>query len=172
MLGYGERLKAMREKAGLTQSELGKMVGITGVAIMRYEKEQREPTLNQLQAIAAALNADIIYLISGQTTAEVENGILIQAEAEAKAEFEKLQLELRNKLYDERVSLSSALIRLFKLFRSLNSMGHQKAIERVEELTEIPRYKATEPPQTPPAPQEGRDTDPAPDGAEGPPEGK
>ena len=39
----GERLKAAREAAGLTQEELGQRVGVTGVTIMRYEKNQRQP---------------------------------------------------------------------------------------------------------------------------------
>ena len=47
----------------------------------------------------------------------------------------------------------------------LNEEGQEKAAERVEELTEIPRYQAqeppTEPPQDTPAPQEGtEDTTP------------
>ena len=44
----------------------------------------------------------------------------------------------------------------------LNEEGQEKAAERVEELTEIPRYQVQEPPtappQDPPAPQEGKDT--------------
>ena len=71
----------------------------------------------------------------------------------------------------------------------LNDEGQVEAVKRVKELTEIPRYQATptrrspvprtdipqppaEAPQTPPAPQESRDTTPPPEGAEGPLEGE
>ena len=39
----GENIKHFRKEKGYTQEELGYMVGLSGVAIMRYEKEQREP---------------------------------------------------------------------------------------------------------------------------------
>ena len=59
----GSRIKAAREKAKLTQEELGKKIGITGVAIMRYEKGQRNPKLETLQRIAAALNVPVSDLL-------------------------------------------------------------------------------------------------------------
>lgn len=57
-------------------------------------------------------------------------------------------------------------------FRKLNTAGQQKAVERVEELTEIPRYQATSTPQSTPAPQEGKDATPPSDTPETPPEGE
>lgn len=60
-------------------------------------------------------------------------------------------------------------IKYISLFDRLNSRGQREAVKRIEELTEIPRYQA---PQPPAEPQGGTDTTPAPEGAEGPPEGK
>jgi len=37
------RIKIARMRKGLTQDQLGKLVGVSGVAIMRYEKNQRQP---------------------------------------------------------------------------------------------------------------------------------
>ena len=54
-------------------------------------------------------------------------------------------------LGDHYARISSALIKL-------NYDGQQKAIERVEELTEIPRYRRQEAAGAPPAPSEDRDT--------------
>lgn len=51
----------------------------------------------------------------------------------------------------------------------LNEDGQQKAVERVEELTEIPKYQRQEPPA---APSEGTDTAPTETAATEPPEGK
>jgi len=60
-------------------------------------------------------------------------------------------------------SHSDVGLRLNNLLSCLNADGQQKAVERVEELTEIPRYRAETAPQSPPAPQEGNDTTPPPD---------
>ena len=44
-MGIGRRLKEAREKAGLTQEELGKMIGVTGSSITNYEKETSHPNI-------------------------------------------------------------------------------------------------------------------------------
>lgn len=63
MVGYGSRIKAARERNCLTQEELGARLGITGVTIMRYEKEQREPNLQTLRDISSELDVSISYLL-------------------------------------------------------------------------------------------------------------
>lgn len=61
--------------------------------------------------------------------------------------------------------------RLKIAFKSLNTDGKRKAVERVEELTEIPRYRLQDPPESLPAPAGdtpgGRDTPTAQDAPEG-----
>lgn len=67
MASYGSNIKAAREAAGMTQEELGARIGVTGVTIMRYEKEVREPNLKTIAAIANALNTSVSFLV-GQVT--------------------------------------------------------------------------------------------------------
>ena len=55
----GENVKHFRKEKGYTQEELGYMVGLSGVAIMRYEKEQREPKQDILIKIAKALGVQL-----------------------------------------------------------------------------------------------------------------
>lgn len=69
-------------------------------------------------------------------------------------------------------AVEDAKLRLQKIMEQLNDAGRQKVVERAEELTEIPRYRAETTPQSPPAPQEGKDTTPPPDAPETPPGGK
>lgn len=66
---YGSRIKAAREAANMTQEQLGTEVGVTGVTIMRYEKDQREPTQKMLLKLANALEIDLLTLL-GYETAE------------------------------------------------------------------------------------------------------
>ena len=51
----GDQIKRIRKSKNLTQEQLGDLVGISGVAIMRYEKGQREPNKETIQKIADAL---------------------------------------------------------------------------------------------------------------------
>ncbi len=58
-----DNIKRYRKERGLTQEQLGGMVGLSGVAIMRYEKAQREAKLEIIESIATALEvtgADLI----------------------------------------------------------------------------------------------------------------
>ena len=59
---YGERIKVIREAAGITQEALGKAIQTTGVTIMRYEKGVREPRLKQIEKIAKALDISESFL--------------------------------------------------------------------------------------------------------------
>lgn len=71
----GKNIKDARKSRGLTQEELGKIIGLSGVAIMRYEKEQREPSMETIEKIASALNIHPIDLIGWKTVNEFENFI-------------------------------------------------------------------------------------------------
>lgn len=188
-MSVGQRIKAAREQAGITQVELGEKIGVSGVAIMRYEKGTREPRLQQLRQIAQALDADVVYLISGQTSAEVERGILEQAEIEA-----KYYVKGR---FAEAETWKARKDEIGKDLAKLNDDGQIEAVKRVKELTEVPRYQykrspsplsasitvygdgpagsfppAPEPPQPPAEPEGDTNTTPGPEGPEKPTEGK
>jgi putative transcriptional regulator len=49
-------MKAVREKAGVTQAGLAEAVGLTQGAIAHYENERRKPGLDECRRIVAALN--------------------------------------------------------------------------------------------------------------------
>jgi len=170
---YGSRIKAARESANLTQEGLGQKLGVTGVTIMRYEKNQREPRQDQFKRLAAALNVDVNWLMNGYT---------LEQRDQAFRDFVK-------KRFSEVEVWKTGLDEIGQDLWKLNDEGQVEAVKRVKELTEIPRYQATptrrspvprtdipqppsEPPQSPPAAQEGKDTTPPPEGAEGPQKGK
>lgn len=68
----GERIKEARLNASMTQDALGKAIGVKGVTIMRYEKNQREPGFEQLQAIADATGVTLWFLMGADETDTVE----------------------------------------------------------------------------------------------------
>lgn len=52
----------------MTQEELGKSIGVTGVTIMRYEKGLREPSLEQLAKLSAVLHVAPSYLVGWESS--------------------------------------------------------------------------------------------------------
>lgn len=61
-MGIGKRIKEARERAGLTQEELGKYIGVTGSAITNYEKETSHPKEPVMYALIDALGVDANFL--------------------------------------------------------------------------------------------------------------
>ena len=55
MLGFGKKLKVLREKAGISQEELASRAGIHRVQVNRLEAETSVPSWPTVQAIAKAL---------------------------------------------------------------------------------------------------------------------
>jgi len=58
----GERIKAAREKAGLTQAELGDRIGATSQTIAQWETNRRNPKYETLRRIASALGVSWLEL--------------------------------------------------------------------------------------------------------------
>lgn len=61
-MGIGYRIKEAREIQGLTQTELGKLVGVTGSAITNYENETSHPKEPVMYKLIEALKVDANYL--------------------------------------------------------------------------------------------------------------
>ena len=169
----GQRIKEARKSAGLTQRELAEKAGTATGTIQQYELGKRQPRIEQFQAIAYVLNVDVNWLMNGYTLAQRD---------QAFRDFVK-------KRFSEVEVWKTRLDEIGQDLGKLNDEGQVEAVKRVKELTEIPRYQATptrrspvprtdipqppaEPPQSPPAAQEGKDTTPPPEGAEGPQKGK
>lgn len=113
----GQLIKAARRKAGMTQKELGAKLGVAYQTLAQWENDLRNPKLDTLQRIASALGVPVQDLISDW-------------EAVDKEEFKRVFI------YGEGIKdrIDAALDRL-------NDEGQEKAAERVEELTEIPKYQ-------------------------------
>lgn len=130
-MNIGDRIRLLRKSKGLTQKQLGELCGMADSAIRRYESNRGNPTEKTLQKIAAALGVDFYSLASWDQA---------------------------TKALEDRIN---ARERVNAALDQLNDAGQQKAVERVEELTEIPKYQRTAPQeggeQTPPS-GEGKDT--------------
>ena len=52
-MGFQEKLRACRKQKGLTQSQLGGLVGLSGPTIRMYELGLRRPSIDTLKKIAS-----------------------------------------------------------------------------------------------------------------------
>lgn len=61
----GQRLRQGRERAGLSQGALGKLVGVTFQQIQKYETASSRVSAAQLVALAKVLKVPITYFYDG-----------------------------------------------------------------------------------------------------------
>lgn len=69
----GERIKKAREKAGLTQSQLGEMLGYSAMGISYLEKGLRKIKIEHLEKIAEKLKVNISYFLEPVSPAPYPN---------------------------------------------------------------------------------------------------
>lgn len=177
MASMGEMIRGIRRKRGLSQEELAQAIGSTKSAISRYESGKRQPDYDQLQRIAVTLDVEWLELVptdkqgqividhvigklrevQGQPVDEAISELALRA-GEAEGRYRGLMAGLKPEVFD----INKSLIRL-------NLDGRKEAVKRVEELTEIPRYRRKE---APPEVSSSTDTTPPTDAPEMPPEGE
>ena len=62
-----ERLKAARRVAGLTQAEVGHLIGVTNVAVSKYERGLVTPDGERLVGLSQALGVPVAHLLRQET---------------------------------------------------------------------------------------------------------
>lgn len=60
---FGQRLKALRNGRGISQNELSKYIGVSKSSVNMYERDEREPGFETLEAIADFFNVNMDYLL-------------------------------------------------------------------------------------------------------------
>ena len=138
----GEKIRAYRKKNKLTQKKLGELCGIAEPTIRRYELNMLNPKYETLTKIGAALHVEAWDLVDDkfmvpdkyQPTAEDVEDLdrLFPREDDI---GETISVEYK---FEASLEVKAKLTNAFAL---LNEEGQQVAIERIEELTEIPKYR-------------------------------
>ena len=164
----GERLRAVRKDRGMTQREVAEICGMADSAIRKYESDKQMPKMKTLQRLADALGIPWIFLIDpvAAFSDALHDGFV---DSEAIARQMNISEDIVKAIIDgakrgekgedsalyEQVATIGALLSYdskYRIYRStsremqrlmgmLNNEGKKKALERVLELTEIPRYK-------------------------------
>lgn len=118
----GQRIKSARKAAKMTQAQLAEKLGVPFQSISQWERDIRNPKSETIQRIAEAIGCDIWEL----------NGVVKTISLQ---KMNELQSGVDSLHYDVN------LLTLKRLFQKLNASGQEVALERIKELTEIPRYQ-------------------------------
>ncbi len=62
-MDFSSRLKELRKGKGINQTTLGLVIGVTLKQIQRYERDECEPTLSKLLALADFFDVSLDYLV-------------------------------------------------------------------------------------------------------------
>lgn len=74
-MALADNMMLLRKKKGLSQAELGKMIGTSGDVIGRYERGDISPSIEAVAKIADALEVSVDYLI-GKTKMELDKNTM------------------------------------------------------------------------------------------------
>lgn len=133
MSTFGERLKKARKRAGISQVELSRSVDLSKSTICNYEAGKRErPSIPIVKAIAEVLNVPW-WELAGLPVEEIDGQKHVR-----RLDYEENALANYEKFHGQEAQRREALL---SHYDRLNDDGQEKAVERVQELTEIPRYR-------------------------------
>lgn len=130
--GYGENFKKLRESRKLTQTELAEQIGYTNRTISLIEKEERKPTIEQLNIFCDKFNVSLDYL-TGRTNTPYPD---IQLVSEYTGLSEKAVDIIKNlPILDFNVMDYGELSRLKALDMIINSKYFRKLLDSVCEYS-------------------------------------
>ncbi len=150
-MNIGEQIRKYRSIANISQKELGKRLGMSQQQIAQYENGNRKPKFETLKKIGDALEIDILHLLPEGSYKElplndddkflnVKHKYFTEVYGEIIEEktFDEILLEYWNS-FSEKERDRYLCIALY--FSKLNNIGTEKAVERIQELCEIKRYR-------------------------------
>lgn len=144
----GKRIRKIRLEKGLKSYELAEKIGVSPSMLSQWENGKEPSGMITIYRIANALEVDIREFIgySSENIENYKNGIADELSEYVEANNMELFVDFLN---DDNLPITkehpiTRPMRIIESFVALNEDGRNKAVERIEELTEIPRYRAKE----------------------------
>lgn len=113
-MSISERIKYLRDLHNLTQAELGRIAGVSDKAVSTWENGSAEPRMGAIQKIADHFGISKGWIIGESPLGNSEPVLVCSDEGER---------------------------RILEMYRSLNLIGKSRALQDLEDLTQIDRYK-------------------------------
>lgn len=150
---FAQSLKQMMESKSITMYRLAKELGVHQTTIKNWLDGKGEPSVSQFRRIALIMGVEEVDFM---LTAEEKKRYISSYIDWVREHPEEVQ-EMANKYpHPPSTPEQNRRFRILAYYdHVLSEEGQQKAVERVEELTEIPRYRRQD---TPPSPTPIPDT--------------
>ena len=140
-MNIGDNMRNIRKQKSMTLQQLADILGCSQQNISKYESGKRTPKLKTVQKIADALNVNVNDLLENP----LDDSPVYKAYKNTDSLDSPLAKDFTNKKIVSQIDNWQQIdIELIKTFKKLNEDGKTVAIERVEELAEIPRYTQKE----------------------------
>jgi len=117
---FGDRIAGARERAGMTQGDLAKRLGVKLKTLKAWEDDLSEPRANKLSMMAGLLNVSLLWLLSGEG-----EGPDAPAMGELSPDITGLLTEIR----DIRTQIAYSIDRLARLEKTLRARLREQAGE-------------------------------------------
>lgn len=154
----GEKIRHYRKEKNLTQKQLAALCGLSENVVRHYENGYRNPKIETIQKIAAALDVPVTELLDKDFHGTAAKEILEKMHRDLDVarllahksrtgeltEIDKHIIDLQ--LFSDisgagNDSDQDGQKELLAYYGMLNQDGKKEAVKRVGELTEIPKYK-------------------------------
>lgn len=127
-----DRLKALRESKGLTQEQVGAVLGVKKATINKYEQgEIQNIKRSNIKKLADLFGVTPTYLMC------------LEDDGEQTAQEKALETEVRM-LEEIQSRYGKQAIEILELISKLNVQGQKKVIEQIEMISKIPQYQKGE----------------------------
>ncbi|WP_405345940.1 XRE family transcriptional regulator [Ruminococcus sp.] len=154
---FGERIFKLRTAKGMTQDELALAVGYKSRStIAKIESGERDPHQSMIAALAKALSTTPAFLMGWEDNSSdfpdwvsdemFDDNTIFNIAEDVRIHPERYTAETdpsTGKVVAYRINKKIEMLE--SLFSQLNDEGQGTALERVEELTEIPKYQKYKP---------------------------
>ena len=98
MADFGENMLTVRKQKGMTQQELGKVIGLDKRVISKYENGQTIPSIKVAIQIAQALQVSLDYLAGSDKSLFIDDQEIIQLLKNYNDLADDIKITLKNML--------------------------------------------------------------------------
>lgn len=117
LYGFGGILRELREKKGLTQAELGVILGVAGSTVSKYEKSPNPPDGSMIRNISDKMGVSCDYLLGREPAGAVTFFKLTDEQTEIVKDLVELFREqnssIKNKLSSEQYEMLGRITACF-----------------------------------------------------------
>jgi len=117
---FGDRVAGARERAGMSQADLARRLGVKLKTLKAWENDTSEPRANKLSMMAGMLNVSLLWLLSGEGQGP--------AGPEDAGELSPDVTGLLTEIRDIRAQLARSADRLGRLEKTLRQQLKEEAV--------------------------------------------